>query len=251
MKKSDWIEAMEVFGDDDKPAPLRLLLYGEPGAGKTYLALGAPKPFVIDTDRGMQTAKTMGLKIPGVSLTKTDASFNIVRNILFALRDGKPPFDVDPPETVIIDSLTALCDYILWELMSKPDSAAIPRKDPLSEKAEYTHWAALQNRMRELLDITKDLPMHCIATAGVKTDEDSNGAIIAGKPAMQGSIRNTIGHYFDEFFYMCPLGSGEKLKYITYTRRYMNYAAKSRIGTKAKLEDLTFDQLLRRDEETN
>lgn len=245
LKLKDWAESIGVYENtDEKALPLRLLLYGESGSGKTHFALTAPNPFVIDTDRGLATALKMGVKPRFVSLSKDDQVYRITKDILLSARDGIGPFKDNPPGAVIIDSVTQLAEALLWEVMTKPINSKIAIKDPTSDKAEFDHWAALQNRMKELLDITKDLPCHVIGTAGIKRDQDEvfGGWVI--QPDISGGMRNRIAHYFDEFFYMEPTGEGDKLKYITYTTKHRYSAAKSRTGRPAKLENASFKDLV-------
>lgn len=42
---------------DELPRWMKLLLYGPPGAGKTELAAGAPKPFFLDFERSTETLR--------------------------------------------------------------------------------------------------------------------------------------------------------------------------------------------------
>ena len=47
-------KASEIINTDKK---IRLLIAGYPGIGKTTLALSAPKPLLIDVDRGTDRVK--------------------------------------------------------------------------------------------------------------------------------------------------------------------------------------------------
>ena len=241
IKLSDWAEHVQVY--ESTPKPIRLLVYGEAGSGKTQFSLTADNGFFIDTDRGLLTAVKMGVTPRFIALSKEDQVYRIVKSILIGVRDSTGQFADNPPNVLVIDSVSFLAEAILWECMLHP-IGKMTAKDPTNDKAEFDHWGILQNRMKELLDITKDLPCHVIATAGVKMEEDGirGGWII--QPNLVGGIRNSIGHYFDEMFYMEPKGSGDRVKYVTYTARHGNAAAKSRTGRPAEIENLTFPKLL-------
>ena len=242
MRVKDWAENL-----GHKQTKFRRVLgYGDLGTGKTLFGGTFPDPFIIDTDRGLITLDTMGVLPPDnriIELQKTDSIFKIVKDILFKLRDGKPPFDKNPPKTLIIDSFTGLADFYLYEAMTAPDSNEVNIKRPEYEKAEYSHWALLKNRCQATWEILKDLPMHVYVTAGVKVEKDETTGKFVGGPNVQGGARDIIGHAFDEVYFFQPVGSGEKIRYTIFTKTYDFYHAKSRLDLPAKLETPTFDKL--------
>ena len=247
MRLKDWAETIGSYeASPDAPKPIRLLLYGEPGSGKTRFSFTAPNPFFLDTDRGMTTIQTLDdIKPPRfLPLSKSDQVYKISKDLLISIRDSTGPFKTDPPGTLVIDSLNLLAEMILWEVMKRPESGkgAI---DPVNEKSDYSHWAQLQNRLKVLTDIIRDLPCHVITTCGLRIEKDSTNDSLIGLPSIPGSTRDTIGHAFDEFFFMQPKGDGAKIKYMTYTNHFKYYAAKSRSGRPPILENATFSDLIK------
>ena len=226
----------------------RFLGYGDFGSGKTYFAGTCPDPFILDADRGLLTLDRAGTLPPAnrvLELSDGDDIFRIVKDVLVRLRDLRPPFDVDPPKTFILDGMTGLNSMLLRETMRDPGqvSTKLGPKDPDTTKPEFDHWHLLRSRSITIFDLLKDLPMHVYATAGVLLDKDeTTGGYVAG-PNLQGAAKNLIGHAFDEVYFFDQEGKGDKIKYVVYTKNYGIYHAKTRLGLPTKVESPTFDAL--------
>ena len=75
------------------PKPPIIMIYGQPGVGKSTFAAHAPKPFFIDTEDGLNEIDCQKLLAP---------EYNRVRDILLAIMDEKHDF-----QTLVIDSISA------------------------------------------------------------------------------------------------------------------------------------------------
>lgn len=89
--------------------PAKTVVMGDPGAGKTWFGLSAPKPFLINADDGAQEIMAQkGLEysldvIPGEGVDADASKWTAVGDTLKFLRDGDHPF-----RTVVVDSLDGI-----------------------------------------------------------------------------------------------------------------------------------------------
>ena len=88
---------------------LKLMLFGSAGAGKTTAAIGFPKPYVIDTERGAENDEYVD-RINGVggALFQTTSFDDIVQEVRsLASTEHEYQTLVIDPVTVIYDDMVA------------------------------------------------------------------------------------------------------------------------------------------------
>lgn len=238
----DWIN--NIGYTDDRPARIvRLMVYGEPGAGKTYLAGTFPHPFFIDADHGLRTLKKK--RFPYVAPTPGGKTYYEVMDMLKTVEKREPPFDEIPVETVVLDSITELARMLLEESMRYPEGAGsdAPRKIT-ADIPSFHDWSRLTARLESIMKQCETMGVNIVATAGVNIDKDEYTGALMGNPAIVGGYRKIIGHRFDEFFYMEPQSDKDGgVTYTVHTVKYRHYAAKSRDGRKGTISNPTFQSL--------
>jgi len=237
----DWIN--NIGYTNDTPAKVvRLMVYGEPGAGKTHLAGTFPNPFFIDADHGLRTLKNQAY--PYVAPTQGGKTYYEVMDMLKTIEKGNPPFDEIPVETVAIDSITELARMLLEESMKYPEgSGSDAPKKITSDLPTFHDWSKISARLESIMKTCESMGLHIVATAGVNIEKDEHTGALMGNPAIVGGYRKVIGHRFDEFFYMEPRADKENVTYTAHTTKFRHFAAKSRDGRKGTIENPTFDKL--------
>lgn len=85
-------------------APIVAIIYGEPGLGKTTLALTARRPLHIDTDRGLRRA---GLRSPSIQVSSWADVLAVVSAKAAELADY---------DTIIIDTIGTAVDWCWAEI---------------------------------------------------------------------------------------------------------------------------------------
>lgn len=135
------------------------LIYGEPGAGKTYLACTAPKPLVLLTEPSVSSPTMLAvLRDLGVDPDVWEIlDLDDLEQAFSFLIGGKHKY-----ETVVIDSLTDLYRRMMQAIIES-SIARRPSRDP--DVPEQGDWFKVQERIRHVARSFRDLPMHVIFTA--------------------------------------------------------------------------------------
>jgi AAA domain len=150
---------------------LKALFYGAAGVGKTTCAIGFPKPYLIDTERGAENSKYVEiLEKNGGSIFQTmdfDDLLIEIKSLLTEKHDYK---------TLIIDPLTNIYN----DLLDK--SAAQIKKTSRDKDADGTefgrHYSLANKKMKHLLTLLLRLDMNVIITSHAKNEYGENMKVI-------------------------------------------------------------------------
>lgn len=142
---------------------LRIVLYGEPGAGKTTLASTFPRPMFINTDDGL-----VSLAIEGIDVMHFEPEgYRDMEGLYWWLKERIDTFD-----TVVLDSVTTAQRLFLDEIHDLSLAAATRDKKPVMQWVpEQGEYLAQQRQMARMLTDLRRLDKHLIVTAGVKNRE--------------------------------------------------------------------------------
>lgn len=148
---------------------LRCVFFGDPGVGKTTLAMTAPRPFVLDSDGGLVAVTA---KRPKDELGKRFVveSYTDLAPLYYYLRDHTAEFD-----SIVLDGLDELAFVLTDELIERHVAYDKRKKgsnyDPnptfefIPEQAEYQ---ANQRQLHAFLTELRRLDKHIIVTLGVR-----------------------------------------------------------------------------------
>jgi AAA domain-containing protein len=149
-------EPQEISMDREK---MRMLLFGNPGVGKTTLALSFPRPLIIDTDGGLISGAIQGLG--GVSYEPN--GWKEFEALYWWAKERADRFD-----TIVIDSITTVQRLLIDELVGatvEKKGANAPVMEFVPEQATYL---ATQRQVGRILNDFRMLNKHMVVTAGVR-----------------------------------------------------------------------------------
>lgn len=188
---------------------LNLLVYGEPGAGKTYLGGSAQDHkdtsplLIIDIEGGTTTLRH-----------RQDIDVISARSVQ-EVKDAhnKLRMSIDPKtgtmiyKTVMLDSVTELQKLDMAEIMrllhdSRPDL------DP--DIPSPREWGKSGIHMREIVRGFRDLPCNTIITALVSEEKDDSN-VITKYPSLPGKLRVEVPGFFDIVSYLYTVSENEEM----------------------------------------
>lgn len=215
----------------------RLMIYGEPGVGKTVFAGTSPKALILTND----DAETISAAAMGSnadvwvceSYSEIDEAWEYLRH------EGHKSYD-----WVWVDNLTLLqdqsMDAIMLELVARNPS----RNRWVPDQHEYL---VNQNRLSTTVRNFKKLPMNVGFTAHVMKSEDRDGKILY-LPMLQGGkgeLSQKICGLCNMVGYLAQRTKEGKSKRILYIEKKGRYLAKGRYpGMQPELEDPSMPLLL-------
>ena len=140
---------------------LKALFYGSAGVGKSTAAASFPKPYFIDTERGIENDQYVKLlnKSGGVVFQTSD--FDELMKEVKALLTEKHEF-----KTLVIDPLTTLYNDLL-------DKSALKNGTDFGR-----HYSEANKKIKQLLNLLLRLDMNVIITAHQKHEYGQNMSVI-------------------------------------------------------------------------
>jgi hypothetical protein len=166
---------MEVINMDAPPTARRLkgLVYGKSGTGKTNFGVSAPRPLILLNERQAivnirKAAERLKVPMPSVLLCK---SVDDYRDVLRAchgdrtktfrvMREDKVLFELATwPETIVLDSLTEVCELVAEEI--REQSPPKLGKDGLPVDSER-YWNVFGDRASKLIRAFRDVDLNVL-----------------------------------------------------------------------------------------
>lgn len=166
---------------------INTLIYGASGTGKTVFAGSFPKPCIVDCEKGWQSIKAVHGFTPAVVPVKSKAELVAAYS---ELASGEHDF-----ETVIIDSLTDLNQFIVNDVMDRNPTR---RRDSKDVPAQMD-WMESGRVMEKMVYLFRDLPMHVVFIAGERTFGE--GADSRTLPNVSPSLAEKLPHLVDVTLY--------------------------------------------------
>lgn len=216
-----------------------LLIFGDPGSGKTPLALTAPNPIMLECDRGLKAA---AVKAKGKKWVINDYN-DLTKAYEFMRNGGCKKFD-----WLIFDSLTMFQDRGLDHIMDDLHAAKPHREVWAADRGEY---GQNMNRISRFIRDLVDLPINVIVTctAMVHEVERPDGSTVTSYwPTVRGvGMPQKISSYFDIVAHLQQVPSKTKPDQdypVLSTRRRDGWYARDRFGVIGRMPRPTMAKVI-------
>lgn len=215
----------------------KLMIYGEPGAGKTHLAGTAQdcnlmkNVHVFNIDGGIMTLAERG----DISATDIRSVDDLEQEAFKIANKDKKYQDI---KTVVIDNVTELQTLALENLTTKAFSDRVKsNKNYTIDDVYLEDYGKSGKQLARVLRTFRDLPMNVIYIAH-KKDKMRKGTQILeeSKPALTDKLCTAVMGYMDFVWYLYTQDEVQNIndQDVTVTERYLltqpvnNYHAKTR-----------------------
>lgn len=187
---------LQVQPVGDTLANLNMLVYGDPGVGKTVLAGSAsvveemsPVLF-IDVEGGTFSIRD---RYPGVSTVRVQSWSDMqkVYNELYAMKHGY--------KTVVLDSLTEIQKFSMYNIMLQV-AKENPDRDP--DIPAMRDWGKNIEQIRRMVRGFRDLPMHTVFTALARVEKDTKTGALKTMPYLSGKLSSEVAGFLDIVVFM-------------------------------------------------
>ncbi len=240
---------------------LKLLVYGNFGVGKTYLAGTASEVdsmrdvLIINAEAGdlslaafenvdsitVQNFATLGRineYLKQHCKARDEDDIDRLKALEATVRECDVD-DIDEPRkyrTVIIDSLTELEAYCFNQLLGITDTTRLD-EDPQS--AEWTEYKKNHTMMQRVVRAFRDLPMHVIFTASEQFQQDESKKY-KFSPDLTGKLSKKIQGFMDMVGYLAIGKDGDK----TIRRLYVSPSPTGKYDAKHRYQSFKEDYFL-------
>lgn len=230
---------------------LNLLMYGEPGCGKTRFVGSVGEVFYtlgVDVDNGFKTLRLVPEEWRKNLVPIRLSDFADIDKLYHLAHDNDPDkwtkaleVPVEKPfEAIAIDTWSEL-NWVVKEekrrLLGKDGKGRITWRDNI----QIQDWGAILDLNTLAVKAFCDLPITFINCMHEVITQDELTKVIKGMPAINGKLAPEIGKFFDVLGHM---GVSPQGKYFVETRATSRYQAKSRLALEAKIEDPTLKLML-------
>lgn len=185
--------------------PISCLIYGQPGTGKTTLALSADKPVLIDLDRGLYRVEKR-FQCPSLQVENYQQILDLINS------DELRPFN-----TIVIDTLGKLVDR-MGDFVARQNPKFKQGDGTLSMKA----WGAIKVQFSNLIKTIFNMNKSVIFVAHEKEDKD--GDIRFVRPDVSGSSGKDIVKELDLMGYVEMKGNKRTVSFTPNEKYYAKNA---------------------------
>lgn len=195
---------------------LRVLVYGQAGAGKTTLTKTLPSPVIISTEAGLLSLRSE--KIPYIEVASV-AALGDVFKWLTESAESKAY------KSVVLDSLSEIAEVVL----------SGEKKNNKDGRAAY---GEMNDVMSQIIRSFRDLPeRHVYFTAKAEKTQTDTGELLWSPSAPGKSLTQSLPYYFDEVLALRLIRDEKgEIRRVLQCHSDLSWLAKDRSGRLAPIE---------------
>lgn len=169
---------------------IKMLVYGQPGIGKSTMALSAPSPVMFDFDEGLKRVH-VAFHCPSLQVKSWEEALQA----LDELKTGEVEYS-----TIVIDTVGKMLDFMSDYIMRK-DSKMKQRDGSLSLKGYGARKVMFQNFLRQVSQMGK----HIVFVAQEREENEGDDKIV--RPEVGGSSTGDLIRELDLVGYVQAVGA--------------------------------------------
>lgn len=232
--------ADKIVDFEDDPGPMKVLVYGDPGVGKTVFAATAPKPLFIDVERGMRSLKNHPEIAKDVQRFPL-STMKELEDLFWAIKDGSIGAD---RQSIVFDTFSALQKKHLDEILLEGNKKDHNKNPYLATQGDYKANTQLLRRL--IINFCELDKFHIVVLTHTTEAKDEFTGQLLLRPSLTPKLTETFEEVMDVYCYMTSetTGDGSTVRRIQISPG-TRVKAKNRIGgLPPVITDPTFSVLL-------
>jgi hypothetical protein len=213
---------------------VKLLIYGQSGAGKTVFSAGAPKPLVLDFDGKVSSAASYYSanapeKLKQISyenLTEQadgERPFRKFLRILKGLREQAAAGKLEH-DTIILDSLTLFLDAFMSDIIAENPGVKRPNNVPALQD-----YQILNLQFKDVMSKLLALPCHIIVVGHITSETNQETGKIFWKPLVPGKLADRLPQIFTEVYRAYVIQKDGQPQHLLQTNSDGEYVCRTQI----------------------
>ena len=171
-------------GSDDYGKSTKVLICGDPGAGKTLISSTWPNPVYASAEGGLMSIADRD--IPYTEIRKSEDLLRL-KNALDQPAEVREEMLGFPVQTVVIDTIDEIQRILMKERLDAQKREALQMQD----------WGWLNEQMQAIVRAFRNLDLHVVFTCHLKSTEDQESGRVSYRPGLSGAIADSIPAYVD------------------------------------------------------